>query len=124
MKYVKLYEDFDRYAFGEMDKNFNDDDDDSLYQSYKKILRELSEEFQSGDGDLIVAATNHPSEYEKGGTYFGCYYRIEDVSGPVSYDIFHLGDYCYCICEHRRGRIVSITKIDGIDELIERIKEL
>jgi hypothetical protein len=108
MKYIKLYETFDRYEF----KNYTTDYGDAFGEMYK-IKVDFSdieiEELRKHFPKLRV----HTFANER---YIGM------CNG--SYYIYALGDYCYSIASIRNTTVIALCTVDDLEEVVSKLNEL
>ena len=118
MKYIKLYENFDRYEFGK----FNNEGS-NLINKHEEILNNRVE-FIKNEIDIIIEyLSNREIEYDRNEISI---LAILDNTETL-YDIYSLGDYCYAMVEYElynisQNIIKEISIYDGIDDLLEDLK--
>jgi len=120
MRYYRIFEGFDRYEFGKKITN-----DMSLHSDYIEIFYNYGTSFSDDEQNEIISIDDDRFTIDIFNTpSLIAFIRIVNTDDRVTYEIFHLGDYCYCICEHRASHVVSIDIIDGFDSLLNAIKIL
>jgi hypothetical protein len=111
MKYIKLFEHFDKYDF----KKYDDEQDnlEDIWISVSEDMYPLSKD----DFDYIIKNTQLGFKYitdrhpDKDKAYYNGLFS--------KYTIIYLGDYCYGLLTEKFPTIISIEIFDNIDPLID-----
>lgn len=115
MKYLKLFENFDKYDF----KKYTKESDDLL-----PIFRSLDYiNINKMDIDSIKEITKVD---QKRGGIEGEYVYVVAYSPDeaINYEIFALGDYCYAIIAIDKYDLLSIEIFDDIESLLMELRKL
>lgn len=117
MKYVRMFENFDKYDFKKI-VGFGHD----LMGEYDEIRYNLCESITTEDFFIIGKSVSRCGVKTWSTGKGHAFIRISDFSDNVTYEIYFMGDYCYCMVEHRRSMVASIESFDGFDALVDVIE--
>ena len=123
MKHIKLFESFDRYEFGEFKGNY---DLLNFHQIQRDIKPSVIDFTQDEEKDISETLKNTKRALITI-TAAGKCYTFSKIYGDgfVRYNIYSLGDYCYCIIGYSEKHVVSHYEIiDGLDILCEKLKSI
>jgi hypothetical protein len=124
MKYIKLYENFDRYDFKKHTLLTNTKGE--LAEMYTSMVEESRIPFEKEELDVIKSINNASEIYYVGtsNVSYVCY----RFNGMNKYNsgvyLYAHGDYCYSIFELERSDIKSIETFDGFDELCVELRKI
>jgi hypothetical protein len=119
-RYIKMYENFDRYDFGIT----NETDVNTLRDVYEMIVDNY-EDFDVDDANTVRINNRGLKIATKGLSIPGYkrqYLSMEFIHGTY-YHIYNLGDYCYAIV-YGNSDVRQIQIIDGLDSTIEAFKQM
>lgn len=126
MKHIKLFENFDRYEFGEIDPN-------NLTEYASEIFKRR-EDMEMEDIDLLLALckANHKDIFQYGYSekdslkYF--FITMECGYYEKEYDIYALGDYCYALIHKNKykyeTKAINGWLLDDLEEVYWKFEEL
>lgn len=121
MKYIKLFENFDRYDFG--------DHGQENYEEMRKNIQYFPEDQLSYITSLL---TENGYEYETGDIYS----KVGEINNEINFiilgsedfliELFYLGDYCYGIYCYETGseEFIKFVIVEDIDQIIPIIKTI
>lgn len=131
MKHLKLYENFDRYEFGEFKGDY-----DLLYlRDLYSDIKQNVEQFSMSEHRLIVDILGGEYRVHSTVTNAGRCIRFTKLYGNqyVIYDVYYLGDYCYCMTGYTNNEelgemsydsVCYFEIFDGFDSLCEKLQTL
>ncbi len=129
MKYIKLFENFDRYEFGEHKDVYDIPFSEFLSDIKPYMINFTPDEVQK----IELLFGEHPTAHFPEDETDHVFKFVKFMPGPNHYyDVYSLGDYCYILIGsmftpsngNPEVRLISYEVFDGFEDLCEKLEKL